>query len=153
MLICRNLQVPAKDANEQNTEEGEDAQKTKKAKKAPFEIDFLNSEDLDEATLFANDKKGSITMAVKRDSKNSTHLLPDDMHFSSRQLLHYFLKPDHSVSVSSHFNVQIYNSTNFFSQFRKRKKVINDDEEAVIANDDGRFYFSVHISLCLFAHI
>ncbi|KAJ2959185.1 hypothetical protein NQZ79_g5320 [Umbelopsis isabellina] len=108
--------LPAKDANEQNTEEGEEAQKSKKAKKAPFEIDFLNSEDLDEATLFANDKKGSITMAVKRDSKNSTHLLPDDMHFSSRQLLHYFLKPDHS--------------------FRKRKKVVNEDENVVIANDD-----------------
>ncbi|KAG2172731.1 hypothetical protein INT43_000078 [Umbelopsis isabellina] len=108
--------LPAKDTNEQNTEEGEDAQKSKKAKKVPFEIDFLNSEDLDEATLFANDKKGSITMAVKRDSKNSTHLLPDDMHFSSRQLLHYFLKPDHS--------------------FRKRKKVVNEDEDVVIANDD-----------------
>ncbi|CAM0140766.1 hypothetical protein VKS41_008036 [Umbelopsis sp. WA50703] len=108
--------LPAKETNEQNAEEGEDVQKSKKAKKAPFEIDFLNSEDLDETTLFANDKKGSITMAVKRDLKNSTHLLPDDMHFSSRQLLHYFLKPEHS--------------------FRKRKKVVNEDEEVVIAHDD-----------------
>ena len=83
---------------EQDGEEGEEAQKTKRKPKVVFEIDFLNSEDVDEDVLFANDKKGSITLPVKRDSKNSRHLLPNDMHFSSKQLLHYFLKPEHSVS-------------------------------------------------------
>jgi hypothetical protein len=145
--------VPAKETNEQNAEEGEDVQKSKKAKKAPFEIDFLNSEDLDETTLFANDKKGSITMAVKRDLKNSTHLLPDDMHFSSRQLLHYFLKPEHSVSDLNQYETPKSLYSNLYFQFRKRKKVVNEDEEVVIAHDDGMcsllMEFLVYACLCV----
>lgn len=96
------LFVVAKEATEQGVEEGDETQKGKKKPKVVFEIDFLNSEDINEEELFANDKKGSITMPVKRDAKNSTHLLPDDMHFSSKQLLHYFLKPDRSVSDTSY---------------------------------------------------
>ena len=96
------LFAAAKDLTEQGVEEGDDTQKGKKKPKVAFEIDFLNSEDINEDELFANDKKGSITMPVKRDVKNSKHLLPEDMHFTSKQLLHYFLKPDHSVSSTSH---------------------------------------------------
>jgi len=107
---------------EQEGEEGEEAQKTKRKPKVVFEIDFLNSEDVDEDVLFANDKKGSITLPVKRDSKNSRHLLPNDMHFSSKQLLHYFLKPEHS--------------------FRKRRKPdypvieVNYDDDQILQQDE-----------------
>ncbi|KAG2175870.1 hypothetical protein INT44_000348 [Umbelopsis vinacea] len=94
--LRRPVSKAAKEATEQGVEEGDETQKGKKKPKVVFEIDFLNSEDINEEELFANDKKGSITMPVKRDAKNSTHLLPDDMHFSSKQLLHYFLKPDRS---------------------------------------------------------
>jgi condensin complex subunit 2 len=87
--------------SDETPEESDENQKGKRKTKVVFEIDFLNSEDIDEDVLFANDKKGSITMPVKRDVKNARHLLPDDMHFSSKQLLHYFLKPEHSVSGPS----------------------------------------------------
>lgn len=87
--------------SDETPEESDENQKGKRKTKVVFEIDFLNSEDIDEDVLFANDKKGSITMPIKRDVKNVRHLLPDDMHFSSKQLLHYFLKPEHSVSGPS----------------------------------------------------
>ncbi|KAI8367476.1 condensin complex subunit 2/barren [Radiomyces spectabilis] len=73
--------------------EGEE--RTTRKTKTAFEIDFLNGEDVDEEEIFAVDKRVRITMPVVKDANRtpSKHLLPDDVHFSSKQLLRLFLKP------------------------------------------------------------
>lgn len=80
-------------------------------KKDPFKIDFLtpSTKSLKEISkeLFAPVKKGgSITLPQfsgskksgrKGKDKRSEQTLPDDMHFSSRQLVTLFLKPKFAV--------------------------------------------------------
>nr|XP_019047383.1 hypothetical protein I302_03996 [Kwoniella bestiolae CBS 10118]OCF26313.1 hypothetical protein I302_03996 [Kwoniella bestiolae CBS 10118] len=86
--------------------------KTAKAAKAPFTIDFSSpsTSATSSKTLFAPATKSSITLPSSRASSSKSNkktsagkrreewLLPDDMHFSSRQLLRLFLKPKFSVS-------------------------------------------------------
>ena len=53
------------------------------------------------ARLFATSKTSinlSKSQRVGKNGKRDEHLLPDDMHFSSRQLVSLFLKPKFSVS-------------------------------------------------------
>ena len=83
-----------------------------KKKKEPEKIDFLTPPEKDlKATakdLFAPPGKGqSINQAgagvgskraKKKKDKRDEHLLPDDMHFSSKQLVTLFLKPKFFVS-------------------------------------------------------
>lgn len=93
------------------------AAKATKAKKEVFKIDFLTPPDPDKnlkdvaKELFAPVTKGvginlPGTGAAARKSKKKTtekrddHLLPDDMHFSSRQLVTLFLKPKFFVRFS-----------------------------------------------------
>ncbi|KAF7722954.1 hypothetical protein EC973_002465 [Apophysomyces ossiformis] len=85
--------------NQENTEDGE---KPKKKSKQTFEIEFINSEDVDEDGMFAATKLSKITMPIPKESTNkySKHLLPDDMHFSSKQLLRFFLKPTFTIKSS-----------------------------------------------------
>jgi len=59
----------------------------------------MESEDLDERIIFSSG--GSIINAPKLAEKVSHgHLLPDDMHFSSKQLLQLFLKPQFMVIIN-----------------------------------------------------
>jgi condensin complex subunit 2 len=100
------------------------APKAKREKKEAFRIDFLTpaEKDLKEVTtsLFAPVKRGAgINLpgtAKSRRGKaataardNASYLLPDDMHFSSRQLVSLFLKP--KFSVGYHYMGQILNLT------------------------------------------
>ncbi|KAJ3720943.1 condensin complex subunit 2/barren [Lentinula raphanica] len=90
--------------------------KSRKEKKEPDRIDFLTP--LEDAKtwktvsveLFAPPKKGaSINLTgtsaaakkkkTKDDIKRDNHCLPDDMHFSSRQLVTLFLKPKFSLKM------------------------------------------------------
>ncbi|OZJ02328.1 hypothetical protein BZG36_04291 [Bifiguratus adelaidae] len=90
--------LPRKDEEAtEGLDEGEGGQEKRKRKtKEPFTIDFINGEDVDEKVLFAKATKSSITMPLSRD-KNNRHLLPDDMQFSSKQLLRFFLKPKFTI--------------------------------------------------------
>ncbi len=78
--------------------------------KAPFLIDFESPATINARELFAAAPRSSISVAKPADGrrrtkggrastavKRDTHLLPDDMHFSSRQLLRLFLKPKFTV--------------------------------------------------------
>lgn len=96
--------------------EAADANKTTKAKskKEPMKIDFMTKSDKDLKTikdeLFAPPGKGaSINLQgtgvgkkgiKKKKEKKDDHRLPDDMHFSSKQLVTLFLKPKFFVSLS-----------------------------------------------------
>ncbi|WRT64946.1 uncharacterized protein IL334_001886 [Kwoniella shivajii] len=94
------------------------ATKTAKAAKTPFTIDFSSpsTSASSSKTLFAPATKSSITLpsnrgVLSRSGKKSSAgkrreewLLPDDMHFSSRQLLRLFLKPKFSLRMRRHAN-------------------------------------------------
>lgn len=88
--------------------------KPRKEKKEPNRIDFLTPSDPGKSwkiiadELFAPPSKGaSINLPgtsaaakkrkAKDEKKRDNHCLPDDMHFSSRQLVTLFLKPKFSV--------------------------------------------------------
>lgn len=62
--------------------------------KEPFEIDFMNPSGGPDPSDLAPPKSLTTISLPKKDrvSKNR-HLLPDDRHFNSRQLLRLFLKP------------------------------------------------------------
>ncbi|KAI8986048.1 condensin complex subunit 2/barren [Pilobolus umbonatus] len=85
--------TPAVDENVENNE------KPKKKSRQTFEIKFIPSdseeegdeEEADIDALFATSKQKIIL--PKDTAKPSNHLLPDDIHFSSKELLQYFLKP------------------------------------------------------------
>jgi condensin complex subunit 2 len=94
------------------------ANKTRREKKEPFKIDFLTPATKPQKEIIKEifapvTKGGSITLPYfskagkkggrgrkgkdKRE-KRSEQTLPDDMHFSSRQLVTLFLKPKFAVS-------------------------------------------------------
>ncbi|WWC67762.1 uncharacterized protein I206_101674 [Kwoniella pini CBS 10737] len=87
--------------------------KTARAAKTPFAIDFASASTAatSSKTLFAPASKSSITLPCNRASSSKANkrtsavkrreewLLPDDMHFSSRQLLRLFLKPKFSLRM------------------------------------------------------
>lgn len=98
------------------------APKTRREKKEAFKIDFLapSEKDVKEIAkeLFAPPAKASSillpgTSAAKKgtkgkkskgrnkekEDKRDTQTLPDDMHFSSQQLVTLFLKPKFSVRI------------------------------------------------------
>ncbi|WWD22189.1 hypothetical protein CI109_106680 [Kwoniella shandongensis] len=90
------------------------ATKTARAAKAPFTIDFSSpsTSATSSKTLFAPASKSSIVLPSTRTATTSRSgkkaaaakrkeewLLPDDMHFSSRQLLRLFLKPRFSLRM------------------------------------------------------
>lgn len=96
------------------------ASKPRREKKEAFRIDFLTPSEKDVKTLsselFAPVTRGAgITLpnygTVKsttkkggrgrktKEEKRDIHTLPDDMHFSSRQLVTLFLKPKFSVGA------------------------------------------------------
>ena len=92
--------------------------KPKREKKEAFKLDFLSpaEKDLKDTAkdLFApvtrgagislpkySSGKGSKGKKGKVKEKQSDHTLPDDMHFSSRQLVTLFLKPKFSVRLVS----------------------------------------------------
>ena len=70
-----------------------------KKKKESVYINFIDSEDWDERMIFS--PGGSKINAPKLAEKVSHgHLLPDDMHFSSKKLLRLFFKPQFMVIIN-----------------------------------------------------
>ncbi|PKY42521.1 barren [Rhizophagus irregularis] len=77
-----------------------------KKKKEPFSINFIDSEDLDERIIFSSG--GSIINAPKLAERVShSHLLPEDMHFSSKNLLNLFLKPQFMLNSKRRYEAQL----------------------------------------------
>ena len=65
----------------------------KKTPKVQEHIDFLSAESIDLNALLVK-ASGSINLSK---SEKSNHLLPEDMHFSSRDLLKLFTNPEFKV--------------------------------------------------------
>ena len=80
--------------------EEEEVAPKKKGGRTPLVINFLDAPEVDEGELFAPAEASSLLLpAAQTESRKSTHLLPDDIHFSSKQLLRMFMKPTFIVSV------------------------------------------------------
>ncbi|KAJ3154952.1 hypothetical protein HDU86_004471 [Geranomyces michiganensis] len=76
--------------------EKKDTSTVRKKRKLEETIDFLADEDIDLETIFAP-ATASIVLPKQQDKTRSNHLLPDDMHFSSKDLLKLFLKPQYKI--------------------------------------------------------
>lgn len=72
----------------------------KRSGKTQLFIDFVDAPEVDEDELFAPAESASLmfTAANEAENRKSKHVLPDDIHFSSKQLLRMFLKPSYIVS-------------------------------------------------------
>ncbi|KAI8817548.1 condensin complex subunit 2/barren [Fimicolochytrium jonesii] len=66
----------------------------KRKRKVEESIDFLTEEDIDLDILFA---PATASIDLPKDRHRDEHLLPDDMHFSSKELLRLFMKPMHKI--------------------------------------------------------
>lgn len=107
------------------------APKTKKEKKEAFKIDFLTPSEesitIQQKKLFAAvTRGGGITLPAsksairtktskklkgkKEQDKRDDQTLPDDMHFSSKQLVTLFLKPKFSVRSVFAYSIPFVNS-------------------------------------------
>ncbi|CAO3646368.1 unnamed protein product [Cunninghamella echinulata] len=71
-------------------QESQNETRSPKKKNTGFVIDFLEGEDVKESQIFAPSKAKSTLQHLK---DTSVTTLPDDQHFSSKQLLCYYLKP------------------------------------------------------------
>ena len=70
-----------------------------KKTKNDFQIDFMTPVDEDEEnTMFAKGKTSTQLSAADREAKDS-HLLPDDMYYTSDQLTRLFLKPAQKLNI------------------------------------------------------
>ncbi|ORZ28099.1 condensin complex subunit 2/barren, partial [Lobosporangium transversale] len=67
----------------------------KRTGKVPLFINFTDAPEVDEDELFAPADASSLlfTQANEAENRKSKHVLPDDIHFSSKQLLRMFTKP------------------------------------------------------------
>lgn len=91
----------------------------KRADKQVFFIDFLSEEnDVDEATLFS-EGSASLNMPKTQQKSKTRNLLPDDEHFSSKSLIHLFLKPKAQI-------------------FRKSKLSTKTEDEFALPLQDNR---------------
>lgn len=75
----------------------------KRSAKEPLVINFLDAEEVDEDEIFAPAEASSLMFTASHEAENrkSKHVLPDDVHFSSKQLLRMFMKPTFIVSAVS----------------------------------------------------
>ncbi|KAG0348230.1 hypothetical protein BG004_005626 [Podila humilis] len=67
----------------------------KRSAKEPLVINFLDAEEVDEDEIFVPAEASSLLFTASHEAENrkSKHVLPDDIHFSSKQLLRMFMKP------------------------------------------------------------
>ncbi|RUS23667.1 condensin complex subunit 2/barren [Jimgerdemannia flammicorona] len=68
-----------------------------KKKREAFSVNFVGGEDVDEKVLFARAPKRRSIKLIETKEGGAKHLLPDDMNFSSKQLLRMFARPNFSV--------------------------------------------------------
>ncbi|KAG0328745.1 hypothetical protein BGZ99_004605 [Dissophora globulifera] len=75
----------------------------KRTGKVPLVINFQDADEVDEDDLFAPAEASSLMFTTANDTENrkSKHVLPDDIHFSSKQLLRMFMKPSFIIKSKS----------------------------------------------------
>ncbi|KAJ2683083.1 hypothetical protein IWW39_005695 [Coemansia spiralis] len=78
--------------DEDASEEG-DASKRKRTEKLVYFTDFMNGPDVNAEALFAKPPRASSTTMSKKAAQNQDHTLPEDVHFSSKNLFNLILKP------------------------------------------------------------
>lgn len=61
--------------------------------KVPFSIDFSTPATVSSKELFEPGTKTATMLPKSKRKVTDNHMLPDDMHFNSSQLLRLFLKP------------------------------------------------------------
>jgi hypothetical protein len=130
------------DVNNSLTATGATAARQRK-EKLPFVIDFETPSTVSSKKLFEpgtktaislpavktkkrkigiNGKKGKKAKEEEEEEERDEHLLPDDMHFSSRQLLRLFLKPKFTVSDWIYLNEAEYKADLRFNQLKMRRQ-------------------------------
>ncbi|KAJ2355677.1 hypothetical protein GGF43_002547, partial [Coemansia sp. RSA 2618] len=67
--------------------------KRKRSEKHVYFTDFMNGEDVRAETLFAKPSRASAITMSKKAAQNQSHTLPEDVHFSSKNLFNLLLKP------------------------------------------------------------
>lgn len=104
---------------------------TKKKEKEPFEIDFMSPMNQQLADLLYTPAPSNATISLpKKDWKSKTrNLLPDDKHFSSRDLLRLFLKPKARMGSRKSAQQQLRGGVEQFQH--------GDVDEAYWANAQG----------------
>ena len=105
----------------------------KRKDKEIFEIDFLSSLDMPMAESIYTQSPSAlgITMPKAQQTSKNRNLLPDDRHFSSKQLLELFLKPRASLGRHHRLQKRLYDAKRDHGQIRE----VN---EAFWAQQDGR---------------
>lgn len=85
-----------------------DQEKKPKKTKQVFQIPFDTEEESEgEDVLFATTTR-LLTLSKDAISKMKSQSMPDDIHFSSKQLLQYFIKPMFPVRLSYHVSCQTF---------------------------------------------
>ncbi|KAJ2083500.1 hypothetical protein H4R24_000773 [Coemansia sp. RSA 988] len=67
--------------------------KRKRTDKQIYYTDFMDGPDVGAAELFAKPVRASVITMSKKAAQNQNHTLPEDVHFSSKNLFNLFLKP------------------------------------------------------------
>ncbi|KAJ1991475.1 hypothetical protein GGI25_003459 [Coemansia spiralis] len=75
-----------------NATEDSDA-KRKRVEKQVYFTDFMNGPDVSADTLFARPQRASMITMSRKATMNQDHTLPEDVHFSSKNLFNLLLKP------------------------------------------------------------
>ncbi|KAJ1674806.1 hypothetical protein EV182_002526 [Spiromyces aspiralis] len=93
-------------------QQGPADQRRKKAEKQKFYIDFVDGEDPEEDVMFAlPTRKTMILMSKGITRDNVTHTLPEDIHYSSKNLFSLFLKPKLRFQARNGTNSNGYHSS------------------------------------------
>ncbi|OLL24718.1 Condensin complex subunit 2 [Neolecta irregularis DAH-3] len=103
-------------------ENSSSAEPRKRKEKEVFQIDFMDADNLDEDSLFS---QGGATIYLPKTQWKSTtrNLLPDDIHFSSKQLLSLFIKPNYiQMAQIEMANMLIW--TKSFGRMRIRQSIM-----------------------------
>ncbi|KAJ1798344.1 hypothetical protein LPJ59_002558, partial [Coemansia sp. RSA 2399] len=67
--------------------------KRKRVDKQVYNTDFMNGPDVSADTLFARPQRASVIAMSKKAMQSQDHTLPEDVHFSSKNLFNLLLKP------------------------------------------------------------
>lgn len=127
----------------------------KKKQKEAFEIDFMTDMGTDEEEKIFAKSKVSTTLSAEQQESSDNNLLPDDLYFSSEQLVRLFLKPTQKLRI---FQKQITNSqevaqevkqkegtqepdATFWADNYKEQETKVHDEPTFYDNDDNGFDF------------
>lgn len=118
----------------------------KRKPKEEFKIDFMEDmEEDEEEKLFAKSKVATTLSAEQQESTDS-HLLPDDLYFSSEQLVRLFLKPDQRLKIFQK-KVKSDDTINYQPQPKDEQEVAdanfwadNYKEQETRVDDEPSFY-------------